>query len=81
MPTLTIKGMPDSLYRQLKKRAAAHRRSLNAEILVSLERSVAAAAPDARQLLARVDRLRDSLPDRPPLTERQIRQAKSWGRP
>ena len=81
MPTLTIKGMPDSLYRQLKKRAAAHRRSLNSEILLSLEKSVAAAAPDARELLARVDRLRNSLPKRPPLTDREIRKAKTWGRP
>jgi len=80
MPTLTIKGMPDGLYRQLKKRAAAHRRSLNSEILMSLEQTVAAAAPDARALLARVDRMRNSLRGMPPLTERELRKAKSWGR-
>lgn len=40
MPALTIKGMPDPLYRRLKKRAAEHRRSLNSEILFCLERAV-----------------------------------------
>lgn len=36
----TIKGMPDGLYRRLKTRAAAHRRSLNSEIVGCLEQSV-----------------------------------------
>lgn len=80
MPTLTIKGMPEVLYRQLKKRAAAQRRSLNSEILTSLEQTVAAAAPDARALLARADRMRNSLRTMPPLTERDLRKAKSRGR-
>ena len=44
MPTLTIKGMPDALYRRLKRRAAEHRRSLNGEILYCLEFATAAEA-------------------------------------
>lgn len=79
MPTLTIKGMPDSLYMRLKERAAEHRRSLNSEILVALEQVVGAAPPDARALLARADALRGKLRVSP-LTEAGLRSAKSHGR-
>lgn len=79
MPTLTIKGMPDPLYLRLKQRAAEHRRSLNSEILVALEQSVATAPPDARALLARADALRAKL-HASPLTEAMLRSAKAHGR-
>lgn len=79
MPTLTIKGMPDPLYLRLKQRAAAHRRSLNSEILVALEQVVTAAPPDAQAALARVDALRSKLKVSP-LTEARLRTAKAHGR-
>jgi plasmid stability protein len=37
MPTLTIKDLPRQLHRQLKKRAQAHHRSLNREIVATLQ--------------------------------------------
>jgi plasmid stability protein len=37
MITLTIKGIPKSTHRELKKRAAVNRRSLNNEIIFTLE--------------------------------------------
>jgi plasmid stability protein len=37
MATLTIKNVPRDLYKQLKKRAAEHRRSMNGEVIVCLE--------------------------------------------
>lgn len=80
MPTLTIKGMPDELYRRLKARAAAHRRSLNSEILVALEGTVAAPPPDAEALLARVDAVRATLRT-PRLTDAKLRAGKNTGRP
>ena len=80
MPTLTIKGMPDTLYRRLKERAAAHRRSLNSEILVALEQSLAVPAPDANSALARVDALRAKLRT-PRLTDARLRAAKHSSRP
>lgn len=79
MPTLTIKGMPDTLYLRLKQRAAENRRSLNSEILVALEQVVASAPPDARVLLARADALRNELRV-PPLTDDQLRTAKARDR-
>ena len=79
MPTLTIKGMPDPLYQALKQRASEHRRSLNSEILVSLEQAVAAAPADTQALLARADALRTALRV-PPLTDARLRAAKARGR-
>jgi plasmid stability protein len=40
MVTITIKGIPKDTHRELKKRAAAHRRSLNSEVITVLESSV-----------------------------------------
>lgn len=80
MPTLTIKGMPDTLYRRLKERAAANRRSLNSEILVALEQAVTSPSPNAEALLARADALRANL-STPRLTDAQLRAAKNSGRP
>lgn len=80
MPILTIKRLPDELYQQLKTRAAAHRRSLNSEVLVCLERAVAASVSDPSAALARADALRAKLRV-PPLTEATLRAAKAAGRP
>lgn len=40
MPNLTIKGVPVELHAELKRRAAAARRSLNSEILTCLEQAL-----------------------------------------
>jgi plasmid stability protein len=40
MITITIKGIPKETHRELKKRAAAHRRSLNSEVIFVLESSL-----------------------------------------
>ena len=79
MPTLTIKGLPDPLYRRLKQQAEAHRRSLNGEIIVCLERAVGASQPDPRTWLAEARALRDRLQLRP-LTDRQLRAVRWAGR-
>lgn len=80
MPTLTIKGLPDPLYRRLKQRAVAHRRSMNSEILVCLEQAVATEPADPRAVLARADALRQRLRV-PRLTDARLRAAKAAGRP
>ena len=78
MPSLTIKGMPDELYRLLKQRAASNRRSLNSEILITLQQ-VVAVPPDAEALLARVDAMRETLRITP-LTDARLRSAKAQRR-
>lgn len=78
MPTLTIKGLPDPVYRRLKAQAAAHRRSLNGEIIVCLERAVGAGL-DVSTWLAEAQALRDRLGLRP-LAEPELRAARRAGR-
>lgn len=78
MPTLTIKGLPDAVYRRLKQQAEAHRRSLNGEIIVCLERAVGAGQADPRAWLDQARTFRERLRLRP-LTDRQLRAARQAG--
>ena len=61
MLTLTLKNLPGQLHSMLKESAQKNRRSLNSEILVRLERDLAAPTIDpeshARQLKAFAVRL------------------------
>lgn len=79
MPTLTIKGMPDALYRSLRKHADAHRRSLNSEIIVCLERALGAGALNPAEWLANADALRDRL-NVVALNDAEMRAARRKGR-
>jgi plasmid stability protein len=47
MITITIKGIPKEIHRELKKRAAAHRRSLNSEVICVLESTLCGRLDDA----------------------------------
>ena len=61
---ITLKNLPDSVYRVMKREAKKHKRSLNSEILQALENE-AAEAERRRQLGAlrkRLDRFAASLP-------------------
>ena len=80
MLSLTIKGIPENLYRRLKRRAAAHRRSLNSEVIVCLEQATSLPALNPEAWLAEADRLRTRLAPRR-VTEASLRQAKAAGRP
>lgn len=79
MPTLTIKGLPDPIYQKLKEHADAHRRSLNGEIIVCLERAVGATRLDPAAWLAEAREFREELKIRP-LTDRELRDARRAGR-
>jgi plasmid stability protein len=52
MITITIKGIPRQTHRELKKRAAAHRRSLNSEVIFALE-SILCGVPDGDSTVQR----------------------------
>jgi plasmid stability protein len=47
MISITIKGIPKETHRKLKKRAAAHRRSLNSEVIYVLESTLCGGLDDA----------------------------------
>ena len=59
MPTLTIKNIPDDLYEALKRQAERHRRSLNSEVIVCLERAVRSYPIQPEEFLARARQLRE----------------------
>jgi plasmid stability protein len=80
MATITIKSIPDELYERVKRSAAAHRRSINSEVIVCLERTFASRRVDPDALLDRVDALRERVA-LPPLTDDMLKAAKTSGRP
>ncbi|NOT08755.1 MAG: Arc family DNA-binding protein, partial [Gemmatimonadales bacterium] len=70
---------PDPLYRRLKQQAEAHRRSLNGEIIVCLERALSGARIDPTAWLSEVRAFREGLRIKP-LSPRQMRAARQSGR-
>jgi len=78
--TLTVKNIPDDLYGLLKEAATTHRRSLNSEILMCLERSL---LPQRRNTAELADRAR-SLRSRTAgagITLASLSKARRKGRP
>jgi plasmid stability protein len=80
MRTFTLKGIPDELYERLKRSAEAHRRSVNSELLVLLERVLVGRRRDPEETLARVDALRARLRVTR-LTDEVLERARREGRP
>jgi len=62
MPTtLTLKNIPDEVYERLKAAAATHRRSLNSEAIVCLERVLNPPKTSVTERLERLHRLHADL--------------------
>lgn len=80
MPALTIKNIPDSLYEQLKSAAELHRRSINSEVLVCLEKTLLAKKTNTNDRLQRIEQLRASIKPNI-ITAGDIDQAIENGRP
>jgi len=79
MPSITIRDLPDRLHARLRERAARHRRSLNAEIVHTLDEATVPDSADVEATLAELQRLRDE--ERvPPLTDAILREAKQGRR-
>lgn len=78
MANLTVKGVPEPLVAELKKQAAAHRRSLNGEVIYRLERSLPRSGEDARRFVQEADRLREEIGIRTTVAE--IVSARDAGR-
>lgn len=79
MPTLTIKGLPEPIYRRLKAQAETNRRSLNGEIIACLERSLGAAPFDATAWLADVQAFQQHS-GMQPMSDEELRDARRSGR-
>ena len=80
MPAITIKNLPDDLYERLKANSKAHHRSINGELIATLERVLTAQRVDADQQLAQIRILRSRL-DLPTLDPYDIHAAIESGRP
>lgn len=81
MPTtLTLKNIPDELYKRLKASAEAHRRSLNSEAIVCLESVLLPERISPMERLARAKALRNSLP-KDKFQSRDMDSFKREGRP
>jgi len=80
MANITIKGLPDHLYKLLKLQAEREHRSINGEAIACLERELISRKIDVDAVLAAADKLRSKLKG-PPLTDEFLRKAKDDGRP
>jgi hypothetical protein len=80
MPALTIKNIPESLYQQLKNAAELHRRSINSEVIVCLEKTLAASKITPADRLSRIEQLRSGIKTNN-ITPEDIELAINSGRP
>jgi len=79
MPTLTLKNIPKELHKRLKKTAELHRRSMNCEVISLLEQNLMNRPVDPEEFLRHARALRESTPGLV-ATEKDLRDAKDWGR-
>lgn len=79
MANLTIKNVPEPLVRRLKAQAVRNRRSLNLEIIHSLEAATGPVPVDPNTLLARVRAVRRA-PKGLRLDDRLLTRLKREGR-
>ena len=80
MATITVKNIPDDLYRRLKAVAETNRRSINSEIIVCIENAVAYRRIDTDEVLKNARRLRQ-LTAQNLITDKEFNEAKTESRP
>lgn len=80
MAALTLKGIPDELYRKLKAAAERHRRSLNSEAIFRLERSLSLEREDPKEVIADLRQWHRRVGEGPHLTDSFLRKARNEGR-
>jgi hypothetical protein len=79
MTSITVKDIPDDLYAALKAAAVANRRSINREIIHSIELAVRSRPANAETLVDSARRLRARLGPLP-VDEAELTAAKREGR-
>ncbi len=80
MAIITVKGIPEDLYRRLKESARANRHSINSEVIVCIERFVRPQELEPEALLTRARCLREK-PGEYQITDREFSEAQRIGRP
>jgi plasmid stability protein len=79
MATLTIKNIPKELYERLKALAKLRHRSLNSEIINSLEKAVGIGEVDPEKIRAEIREFRKKV--RGSVSQEEIGQSINEGRP
>jgi len=79
MPSITVKNIPDSIYKKLKQQAEAQHRSMNSEIIACLERSVKPNRVSDDELLRQARIMRKKV--KGSLSAKEIQDAIDQGRP
>ena len=79
MATVTVKNIPDELYRRLKTAAEINRRSINSEIVVCFENAVTSRRINPDEVLEDARRLRQ-LTAGHRISDQEFNQAKGEGR-
>ncbi len=78
MSTITLKNVPNDLHTALKFQAKTHGRSLNKEILCSLEQMISSTPIDAKQILREAQMCREEM--NVYMTQRELKAMKEEGR-
>jgi plasmid stability protein len=80
MPTnITIRDIPDEVYKKLKQQAELHHRSINSEVIFYLKQMIRSHRPDPNQVIARAKKLKEQA--KGSLTLQEIQRAIDHGRP
>ena len=79
MATVTIKNIPDELYKRLKAVAEVNRRSINSEIIMCIENSIISQRINLKEMLENVRQLRQ-LTSGHVISDEAFNQAKAEGR-
>lgn len=80
MPTnITIRDIPDEVYKKLKEQAELHHRSINSQVIHFLEKMVRSHRPDPDQIISQAKKLRRQA--KGSLTMEEIQNAIDTGRP
>jgi len=79
MATITVKNIPDDLYKKLKTTASIHRRSINNEIIFCIENTIKSKKIDPNEFIARIDDFYKKL-SLPVLSDDKLKEYKQSGR-
>ncbi|MBU2444924.1 MAG: Arc family DNA-binding protein [Bacteroidetes bacterium] len=79
MPSLTIKNIPEKVYKNLKRRAEFHRRSINSEVINCLEKATSSQKVDVESTLKDARELRNRIGLK--VSNKELFKLKNEGRP
>ncbi|MFC2129834.1 Arc family DNA-binding protein [Bacteroidota bacterium] len=79
MAAITLKNIPENLYKQIKKSAKDNYRSINNEILFHIKLAIERRRINQKSLISRIEKLQSKL-KMPELTDDLLAEAKNKGR-